>query len=185
MNLTEAVKWTDVAQLVATVIGFVFVVFQLRELQRATQGDTHADLYGQYMEMGKLFLRKPHLRPYFYDSAEIDVTAPNSARIKQEVAMMCELITTLLEHAALQRPNLPGESWEECWRAYTYARFDSSSVLREWWLCNQAVYADSFRKVVNGRPPPKNKAAGARDHSASSVAEAVTSEILSHTPQLK
>ena len=172
MNLAEAVKWTDVAQLLVTVIGFVFVVLQLRSLRRATEGDTHADLYGQYMEMGKLFLRKPHLRPYFYDSAEIDVTAPNGARIKQEVAMMCELITTLLEHAALQRPNLPGESWEECWKAYTYARFDSSSVLREWWRCNQQVYADSFRKVVNARPASMQNANEDWDHRASSAAEA-------------
>jgi hypothetical protein len=157
---------------VATVIGFVFVVFQIRYLRRATQGDTHADLYSQYMEMGKLFLRKPHLRPYFYHSAEIDVTAPNSARLKQEVAMMCELITTLLEHAALQRPNLPGESWKECWQAYTCARFDNSSVLREWWESNKEVYAESFRKIVDARLASMKKTVDGWDHRASSAAEA-------------
>src|SRR5690349_18146151 len=55
----EAVKWTDEAQLVVTVLGFVLVVFQLRGLRRQVEGDTHADLYGQYMELGKLFLSKP------------------------------------------------------------------------------------------------------------------------------
>jgi hypothetical protein len=167
MNLTEAVKWTDVAQLLVTIIGFVFVVLQLGSLRRQIEGDTHADLYGQYMEMGKLFLRKPHLRPYFYDSTEID--------------MMCELITTLLEHAALQRHNLPGESWADCWRAYTYARFDSSSVLRQWWRANEEVYAASFRTIVNSRPVPRRSA----DQRAASAAEAETSEMLSQTPTLK
>ena len=181
MNLTEAVKWTDVAQLLVTIIGFVFVVLQLGSLRRQIEGDTHADLYGQYMEMGKLFLRKPHLRPYFYDSTEINVTAANSGRIKQEVDMMCELITTLLEHAALQRHNLPGESWADCWRAYTYARFDSSSVLRQWWRANEEVYAASFRTIVNSRPVPRRSA----DQRAASAAEAETSEMLSQTPTLK
>jgi hypothetical protein len=184
MNLTEAVKWTDVAQLLVTIIGFVFVVLQLWSLHRQTEGDTHADLYGQYMELGKLFLRNPHLRPYFYESAEIDGTAPDSGRIRQEVAMMCELTTTLLEHAALQKHNLPGESWEDCWKAYTYARFDSSSVLREWWRANEKVYAASFRMIVNSRPVSR-EAADSGGHRAASAAEAEMSEMLSQTPTLK
>jgi len=151
MEPANVVKWTDVAQLVATVIGFVFVAVQLRSLRKATEGDTHADLYGQYMELGKLFLRNPHLRPYFYDSAEIDGDAPGNSRIHQEIAIMCELVTSLLEHASLQKCNLPGESWEECWQSYTFERFDSSSVLREWWRANETLYAATFRKLVNAR----------------------------------
>ena len=165
MNLTDPVKWTDVAQLVATVIGFVLVIVQLRRLRSATEGDTHADLYGQYMEVGKLFLSKPHLRPYFYESAAIDVAAPDGARTSQEVAVMCELVTSLLEHAALQEPNLPGDSWEECWKAYTYERFDCSAVLREWWRANESMYAARFRKVVNSRLETRNCWSRAASHS--------------------
>jgi hypothetical protein len=172
MNLTEAVKWTDVAQLLTTIVGFVFVIAQLFALRNQTRGDTHADLYGQYMELGKLFFRKPYLRPYFYESREIDGTTPNSSEIRQEIAMVCELTTTLLEHAALQRHNLPGESWEECWKAYTYARFDSSSVLRAWWHDNETVYALKFREIVNDWLKSRETATGEWDQRAPSVTEA-------------
>jgi len=64
-NLSEAVKWTDVAQLGITAIGFVLIAFQLWGLRSSTEGDTHADLHGQYMELGKLFLSKPALAPVF------------------------------------------------------------------------------------------------------------------------
>ena len=69
--------------------------------------------------------------------------------------MMCELLAGLLEHAALQRKNLPGEFWEECWRNYTYERFDSSPALREFWRDNPKLYALTFRTVVNFRPHAK------------------------------
>src|ERR1700689_4242082 len=113
------VKWTDVGQLCATVIGFVLILYQVRLLRKATAGSTYASLYGEYTEVCKLFLKTPYLRPYFYDSVEVPADVPGNEKIRQEVEIMCELVTGLLEHAALQKENIPANAWEECWREYT------------------------------------------------------------------
>jgi len=148
---THGTKWTDVLQLLATVVGFAWIIIQMRHLRRSTAGNTYASLYGEYMDVCKLFLGRPHLRPYFYDSAAVGADVPGSDPIRQEIETMCELMTGLLEHAALQQMNLPGDIWEECWKEYTNARFNQSPAMRSYWEVNQHLYAKSFRDVVEAR----------------------------------
>jgi hypothetical protein len=105
-------------------------------------------LYGQYIEVGKLFFSHPELRPYFYAPAKGDRPKAEEGPDRQRIATMCELITSLMEHASLQRDNLPGDSWEECWRPYAKARLKESKVLNDWWEKEKNMYAESFGEVV-------------------------------------
>jgi hypothetical protein len=99
----------------------------------------------------QLFLAKPHLRPCFYASAPGSTDVPSSGPTSDEIETMCELMTGLLEHAALQQMNIPGNIWQECWEEYTNARFNESPAMRSYWKRCEHLYAGKFRAVVAAR----------------------------------
>ena len=143
-------KWTEVLQATIAIIGFVLVIHQVWRLKRTVQGQTNTSLYGHYLKVNELLLQNPHLRPYFYEDKLLDESAgdPKDAHLRGEVEMMCEVIAGLLEHAVVQKDNLPADSWENCWKAYTHERFQRSGELRQYFKANQTWYAKSFCDVV-------------------------------------
>jgi hypothetical protein len=146
---TAGVKWTDVAQVFVSIVGFGCVLYQVWQLRRAVAGDAYTSLYEQYVDVAKLFLERPELRPYFYEERVVDEEAPGGERTKAEVEILAELMTGLLEHAALQRRSIPTKIYVECWRAYTKERF-KSPALRAFWSKNKTWYASEFQEMVDG-----------------------------------
>jgi hypothetical protein len=147
----NGVKWTEVVQLGVTILGFLTVIYQMWRVGRSTAGNTYASLYGEYMDVCKLLLERPQLRPYFYHPAAGAPEMPGGGEDRQKVEAMCELMTGLLEHATLQKMNIPGNIWEECWKKYTEDRFNESPAMRAYWQRNRHLYAGDFRKVVDER----------------------------------
>ncbi len=151
------VGWTDVEAIIP-IVGFsfqvlalAFVFFQLRQLKQSIQGETHSKLYDHYLRVTELLWREKHLRPYFYSAKLLEESAPDGLRA--EVDMMSEVIAGLLEHAAVQEKNLPKDSWEACWRAFTYERLAKSKELQNYFYENQEWYAQAFCKVVGAKYP--------------------------------
>ena len=95
IDMSAPVPWTAIAQVLASVIGFFFVGYQLLLLGRNTRGSAQDRLYAHYMEVCKLFMQNPHLRPYFYDNMLVPADDP---KLRAEVDAMCEAIWGLVEH---------------------------------------------------------------------------------------
>jgi hypothetical protein len=142
---TSPVPWTSDVQAIASVVGFVVIIYQIRQLKRAVQSDTHSKLYSHYLEVTKLWLQKPQLRPYFYEGKTLDESAPNYQDMRREIDVMCEVILGLLEHAVLQKTNLPGDSWKNCWKAYAEERYTCSPDLSKFFSVNRNWYAKALR----------------------------------------
>jgi hypothetical protein len=145
----EAVKWTDVAQLAVAIIGFVLILLQLGKLKEQLAGDAYTSLYEQYVEVGKLFLERPELRPYFYNDDAVDERARDGKTTLAQVEIVAELMTGLLEHAALQRKSMPKKIYEQCWQEYTRERFEKSPALRAFWEENKGWYAEKFYEIAD------------------------------------
>ena len=141
---TADVTWADALQAIASVIGFLIVIYQIRELRRVVQSDTHSKLYAHYLEVNKLLLQNSHLRPYFYDRKILEESDLNQPNLRQDVDMMCEVVLGLLEHAVLQKTNLPDDSWQNCWMVYVYERYQKSPELAKFFSANRKWYARSL-----------------------------------------
>jgi hypothetical protein len=128
----------DAVQAGASVLGFVLVIIQLKQIKRTIQRETHSTLYSHYVEVTKLLTLKPKLRPYFYEKKALD---SNDAELLSDINMMSETIASLLEHCVLQKCNLPGNSWKTCWSPYVEERYRQSPVLQNWIHENEAWYA--------------------------------------------
>lgn len=175
----EKVKWTDVAQLGVAIVGFVLIWLQLAKLKKALAGDAYTSLYEQYVDVCKLFLQKPHLRPYFYEQRTVDSREPGSEKTLAEIEIVAELMVGLLEHAALQQDSIPKEIYTQCWLEYTKDRFKSPSLVA-YWHENQRWYAKEFQIVVTAileeqktdssdiAPPPEAKKKGRLERGARS-----------------
>jgi hypothetical protein len=132
------VRWTDIVQVIVGVGGIPLIIYQLREVQRSIQGQTLSELYDHYHQVVSAFLKKPELRPYFYENKSFDEST--SAGLRVEVECMCELIAGILEHAMVQEKNVPSSAWSECWETFVIERIKKSSVLREYLKRNASWY---------------------------------------------
>jgi hypothetical protein len=150
-NVRGPMTLAAVIQAVAAVLGFLFVIIQLR-------GATQDRLYAHYTEICKLFIQSPELRPYFYSSGA-DAAAPTEEckqKLAPKVASMCEAIMGLVEHAILQKWYMPRDAWKHCWRPYALERLEQSEELREFFKSNAHWYSHRMRRemesLLAGRP---------------------------------
>jgi hypothetical protein len=150
----EPMTLPAVVQASASIIGFLVIGIQIFFLIRGLQGTTQDRLYAHYMEICKLFLQYPHLRPYFYDKAGNPQSAVPDPKITnktlvQQIDFMSEAILGLIEHSVVQLPNLPTDSWEGCWHPYAVERVKKSPALQEFYKSNLIWYADQMRTQMD------------------------------------
>jgi hypothetical protein len=142
--LKAGVTWTDDVQAIVSIVGFIVIIIQLRQVKRSLQSDAHSKLYTHYLEMTKVFLQKPQLRAYFYEGKTLDQSTPHHGGLRQEIDLMCEINLSLFEHAVVQKHNLPGDSWDNCWKAYVQERYRSSPELKRFFAANRSWYAQAL-----------------------------------------
>jgi len=61
---------------------------------------------------------------------------------------MSEAILALIEHATVQRKNLPTDQWENCWLPYSRERWKKSTELRRFFSPNRNWYTNDLASVI-------------------------------------
>jgi hypothetical protein len=125
-------NWTAVVQAVgavATVVVVLFVWLQMRGLKQALHSETHSKLYAEDFEIIKLFVDRPHLRPYFYKNVEVNPGSPDEA----VVHTIAELWCCHLEHVRLQLDCVP-KMIRQSWADYAKFLYKSSPAIR---ICHE------------------------------------------------
>jgi hypothetical protein len=147
--------WIGLAQLFIGTVGLIVICYQIMEVRdslkaqiRNIQAQTLSQLYDQYFEICRLFADKPFLRPYFYDSQRFKEGTDKQDQ-RSEITAVCELITGLLEHAAVQRENVPPQTWERCWLPYLKDMYDNSAELELFYRSHRHFYTEEFCKNVD------------------------------------
>jgi hypothetical protein len=127
----------------------LIVVRQLVDLRKDVQGTTQDSLYAHYGEICKLFLKKPYLRPYFYENEAKPASCPaDRPSLNDEIDGMSEMILGLIEHAVVQHANLPKASWNNCWLPYAKERVKKSKTIREFYQKNKDWYAADLKEKI-------------------------------------
>lgn len=131
------IKWTDWVQAIVGVVGIPLIVYQLHEVRRTIQGQTLSELYDHYHHVLSELLKKPELRPYFYENK---IPEKDNPTLDVELESMCELFAAVMEHACVQKKNVPFKSWQECWETFVKERQKKSAVLRNYLHVNRDWY---------------------------------------------
>jgi hypothetical protein len=156
-NDLRLTAWATVVQATVSVVGFLFVLgqlklvrLQLRLVRRNIRGTTQDSLYAHYTEVCKLFLDKPDLRPYFYDKKPKPISClVDRPYLNEEIDAASEMILGLIEHAIMQRKNLPDDSWSHCWQPYAKERVEKSPTIQKFYTDNKRWYAQELQDQIN------------------------------------
>ena len=145
------VQWTEAAQAYAAwaavavaILGFVTVVYQIRQLSAAVRADTHGRIYDHALEVQRLFLENPSYRTYFYDGTIPNLNGEERARL----LAFAELVADYLEHVTLQCEVVP-EHVTAAWRAYIGFFLNHSPVLCEFLSEHRSHYSSKFVAICH------------------------------------
>jgi len=129
----EPAKWTDIMQalvgigtLLVTIAGFLFVIRQVKQIERTIRSDTNASLCAQSIDILSEMAKCPEGYSCFYDNAPL----PSDNKLRVEVLCICEMIANYLDHVALQHDNLPKPVWER-WSCFIRDTLAGSQVIQE------------------------------------------------------
>jgi hypothetical protein len=151
--------WAAVAGAIVGGVGAAFIFWQILEVQKALKAQTLSELYDQYFEICRLLADKPFLRPFFYDNLRFK-EGPSQPAQRSEIDAVCELITGLLEHASVQRKNIPSQTWERCWLPFLEHMYDHSAELELFFVSNKHFYTAEFcEQVSEYLKDPRHRAA--------------------------
>ncbi len=129
------------------IVGFIFVVQQIRNLRHQLQCEANGRVYAEHAEIMKIFVRKPQLRQYLFENAEIERGNPD-----YEVAhILAHMACCYFEHVLLQLENLP-EYVRQGWVDYARFIYRLSPVTR---ACFEAyrksnVYIKELDEMLKG-----------------------------------
>jgi hypothetical protein len=108
--------WIEFGQLLVAGIGLPILIWHVIGVHNSIKAQTLGCLYDHYFTICRTLLAKPSLRQYLYDGQRLPSTASNDERA--EIGTICELMTGLLEHAVVQRKNVPRDAWSNCWEPF-------------------------------------------------------------------
>lgn len=143
--------YATVVGVVATIVGFVIVLIQVRQLERSVRSGTHAAIYSQAADFRAHLIAHPHLRRYFFDGAEITDDHPDHDR----VVTIAELFLNHLEHIAVMADTV-GRRNRTALEAFARGALERSPVMR-WRLSEgRTDYSPALHRLLGAtsrRPP--------------------------------
>lgn len=107
------------------IIGFYFIWKQIRQVNSSIKSSTDNNLYSLTIDLNKLLIENPDLRPYFYGDANgkeklYNNSDPNFSKIET----LADVYVTFFEYIFEEKKNMQIElfnSWEE-WKKDMYKK---------------------------------------------------------------
>jgi hypothetical protein len=123
----------------------VLLGLQVRHGARATLASVYQAMNDNMLQINRLFVDRPLLRPYFYGEQELTDESPEE---RERVEATAELFTNFIDNVLTQMPLLPS-NLAEPWRIYFGSVTTSSPVLREFWKRRREWYSEEMRALLD------------------------------------
>jgi hypothetical protein len=134
-------------------IGSVILLgLQLREMAKQSSHGARATLASVYqamndnmLQINRLFIDRPLLRPYFYGKQELTDESPEE---RERIEATAELFINFIDNVLTQMPLLPS-NLADPWQTYFGSVTTSSPVLREFWQRRREWYSEEMRALLD------------------------------------
>jgi hypothetical protein len=123
----------------------VVLGLQVRNGARATLASVYQAMNDSMLQINRLFIDRPLLRPYFYGHRELTDESPEE---RERVEATAELFINFTDNVLTQMPLLPTRLAEP-WRTYFGSVTTSSPVVREFWKRRRGSYSDELRAFMD------------------------------------
>lgn len=158
--------WSDIGAIgsfagsLVAAIGLLLIYSQVYHIKRQIKGSASASLYEQMIDIDRYFVDHPELKTYIYGNNLIEKDDKQYDRIRSLAEMMCDL----MEHAFVQKDNLPLDVWPR-WKDYMQYLYDSSPIIRQhlhesgaWYTENILYEIERTSRLPNNQPPMETPA---------------------------
>ncbi len=142
MNLSFEAVIAAIA-VVVNIIGFIFVIRQIKQQALATRGETYTSLCGLSYDILMMIAEKPYLYDYFYNNKKLEKNDPH----RVEVLCCCEMIANYCDNTITQKENMPISAWHK-WRRFIRQQIEMSSVLKEFFEEYAEWYSPEISEIL-------------------------------------
>ena len=139
----------------ALVISLVMVRKQLKLAANANRATVYQSVPQLMIEIDRLFVDRPELKPYFYRNKPISKDDPEYERVMS----VAEILLDFMDFVTAVEPALPEYDWDS-WKCYFQELAGTSPALRLYWEECGHWYPDPVRQAV-GLPCRERGAADA------------------------
>ncbi|GJL90801.1 hypothetical protein [Hyphococcus sp.] len=129
--------------LAVTIVGFAFIIVQIRQIERSVRSGAQAAIYTQAADFRSHLVAYPELRPLFFDGADIDQTHPDFSR----ALTLAELFLNYLEQIAVQGGNFDGGD-RRAWESFVRLTLAASPIMKRRLEENKSAYSVHLRKLA-------------------------------------
>jgi hypothetical protein len=126
-------------------LGFFAVLLQLRQLDKDIKSNTRTSIYDMAARIKEVFLDRPHLRPYFFEGAEIP---PDNAHYAEAVAV-ADYFCLYLEQITTQKSTIAASD-RAAWCQYAHDTYNKSPIIKAYLADKKQWYSVPFWKVMAG-----------------------------------
>jgi hypothetical protein len=151
-NWAEKVQaYASVATALITFGGILFVLWQIKQVDRGIRSNTNERLMNESLEILRFLAENPGNYDYFYNGKELPKEADEALKYATE------MVANYMEHVVLQTETLPTDV-REGWKKFVKDSYARSSVVREHLKKFADWYDPRLRELVkNVQPlPPSN-----------------------------
>jgi hypothetical protein len=138
---------------IATIIGFIIVYLQIREIRHELHSQAHSTLFTQENAVVKTLLEHADLYPYFYEGKDIVKEDSHYHR----VSLIAVMFATHFEHISNQKDYLPDHIWPTC-QHYMRSIYSTSPALRQCLRENRESLSDQLLEIFKGVQPVQEAA---------------------------
>lgn len=143
--------WADAFQGLGTVagalislLGFAFVIRQMRYTRQAIETQTQAQIYNMGLDAYQTLIAHPELGVYFYGEARLPVDETERYRVFAAFEIFCDYF----EYIILQKGSV-SEDVRDSWMRYMTALFRRSPAMREFIEGRRDQYTPQFIAVYD------------------------------------
>jgi hypothetical protein len=126
-------------------LSVVLLGLQVRNGARATLASVYQAMNDNMLQINRLFIDRPLLRPYFYGEQELTDESPEE---RERVEATAELFINFIDNVLTQMPLLPG-NLAEPWRTYFSSVITGSPVLCDFWKRRREWYSEEMRALLD------------------------------------
>lgn len=143
-------NWTQVAQAIssiiaagASVIGFIFLILQLRKISTSIKSQNHAAIYQTSVELNKILLDNPKFIPYFFENKEMDENDPDFKKLQ----LAATIATDFYEYVFTEKNNMD-VNMRNSWMEYIQEAYSNSVFIRSHIEQNENMLNPKFVEII-------------------------------------
>lgn len=146
IDFSAAPHWADAFQGLGTMagalislLGFIFVIRQLRYTHQAIESQTQAQIYNMGLEVYKMIVEHPELGQYIYEAAPLPAAGPERHKAFSAFELFCDYF----EYIVLQEGTV-ADDVRASWMRYMHMMFRRSVALQEFINERREQYTPQF-----------------------------------------